>query len=83
LDNWTEDVLEKIKEIPAIENVTSKFNENTQNFEVKVHVSNGSETVSNLITSTISSGIKIINFRVEEPTLEDVFINLTGKSLRE
>lgn len=83
LNNWTKDVLEEIKTIPAIENVTSKFNENTQNFEVKVHVSNGSETVSNLITSTISSGIKIINFRVEEPTLEDVFINLTGKSLRE
>lgn len=83
LNNWNDNILNKVKEIPSIENINSKFNDTIQRWEIKVHMANGSDTISNLISSLISSDVKIINFRVEEPTLEDVFINLTGKSLRE
>jgi ABC-2 type transport system ATP-binding protein len=83
LSDWNDEISNKLKSITTLENIHSKFNDDTQRWEIKFHISNGSDTVSRLISSITSQGIKIINFSVEEPTLEDVFINLTGKSLRE
>ena len=83
LSNWNDNALEKIRKVHSVENINSKFNDITQIWEVKIHIANGSDSISSLISNIISSDIKIINFRVEEPTLEDVFISLTGKSLRE
>ncbi|QAT60863.1 ATP-binding cassette domain-containing protein [Acidilutibacter cellobiosedens] len=83
LNNWDEGIAHKVKEIPFVKSVNSKFNDNAREYEVKIHITNGSNTVSNIISTITASNIKISNFRSEEPTLEDVFINLTGKSLRE
>ena len=83
LNNWDDTTQNKIKDIPSVENINSQFNDITQRWEIKAHIANGSDTISSLISNIISSDIKITNFRVEEPTLEDVFISLTGKSLRE
>ncbi|GFN35559.1 ABC transporter ATP-binding protein [Tepidimicrobium xylanilyticum] len=83
LKDWNSNTEERIKGIPTVENITSRFDDITQRWEVKIHIANGTNSINDLITNIISSDNKIINFRVEEPTLEDVFINLTGKSLRE
>ncbi|HSH36919.1 DUF4162 domain-containing protein, partial [Schnuerera sp.] len=83
LSNWNDNTLGKIRKVHSVENINSKFNDINQMWEVKIHIANGSDSISSLISNIISSDIKIINFRVEEPTLEDVFISLTGKSLRE
>jgi ABC-2 type transport system ATP-binding protein len=83
LNNWNNTISKKVENIPDIENINSKFNEYIQKWEVKVHITNGTDTISALISNITSLGVKITNFRIEEPTLEDVFINLTGKSLRE
>ncbi len=83
LKDWNDNTQEKIKEIPSVGNIQSDFNDKTQRWEVKIHIANGSDTINDLISNIISSDNKIINFSVEEPTLEDVFIDLTGKSLRE
>lgn len=83
LNNWNQNILNEIKSIPEIKNVHSKYQEDTGRWEIKVHMNNGSNNINDLISTITSTNAKIINFRVEEPTLEDVFINLTGKSLRE
>lgn len=83
LNNWNEDMSSNIKNIKFIEKVNSKFNDTTQKWEVKAHIQNGNDTISSLISTITASGTKINNFSTEEPTLEDVFISLTGKSLRE
>lgn len=83
LNNWNEDLSSNVKNIKFIEKVNSKFNDATQKWEVKAHIQNGHGTISSLIYTITSSGTKINNFSTEEPTLEDVFISLTGKSLRE
>jgi ABC-2 type transport system ATP-binding protein len=83
LNHWDEIIASKLKNIQHVENINNKFNDSTQTWEIKIHISNGNEIVSSLISNIVSYNIKIINFRVDEPTLEDVFINLTGKSLRE
>ncbi len=83
LNNWNEDILNEIKSISKIKNVNSKYKEDTRTWEVKVHMKNGDNGINDLISAISSTHTKIMNFRVEEATLEDVFINLTGKSLRE
>lgn len=83
VNNWDEAISEEVKNIPFVENINSKFNEDIESWEVKIHIANGTDTISTLISSISSSNINITHFRVEEPTLEDVFISLTGKSLRE
>lgn len=83
LNNWNEDMSNTIKNIKFIEKINSKFNDATQKWEIKAHIQNGHDTISSLISAITSSGAKINNFSTEEPTLEDVFISLTGKSLRE
>ncbi len=83
LNNWNEDIANTIKHIKFIEKVNSKFNDAAQKWQIKVHITNGNDTISSLISAITASGAKINNFSAEEPTLEDVFISLTGKSLRE
>lgn len=83
VNNWDETISKEVKNIPFVENVNSKFNEDIESWEIKIHIANGTDTISTLISSISSSNINITHFRVEEPTLEDVFISLTGKSLRE
>ena len=83
LKDWNDNIQGKINEISSVGNIRSNFNDTTQRWEVKIHIANGSDTINDLISNIISSDNKIINFSVEEPTLEDVFIDLTGKSLRE
>ena len=83
LKDWNDNIQGKINEISSVGNIRSDFNDTTQRWEVKIHIVNGSDTINDLISNIISSDNKIINFSVEEPTLEDVFIDLTGKSLRE
>lgn len=83
LNKWNESLHNRILKITSINNINSKFDELSQQWEVKIHIDNGSETINEIINTLIASDIKIINFNVIEPTLEDVFISLTGKSLRE
>ncbi len=83
LNRWNDVIEKELQQIKSIENINSYFDENNRKWEVKVQINNGNETINNLITTITNSNIKINNFKFEEPTLEDVFINLTGKSLRE
>lgn len=83
LNKWNSSVHDNIKKINAIKNIIAKFNDSNEHWEITIHIDNGPDTISEIIGSLIKLGIKIINFKSEEPTLEDVFINLTGKSLRE
>jgi ABC-2 type transport system ATP-binding protein len=47
---------------------------------IRVH-SDVDNTLSIVVEHLISSGSRIREIRVEEPTLEDVFLELTGKKL--
>jgi ABC-2 type transport system ATP-binding protein len=50
---------------------------------VELHVSGADRIVPRVVTAAESGGFDLIDLAVTEPTLETVFINLTGKELRE
>jgi ABC-2 type transport system ATP-binding protein len=50
---------------------------------VELHVTGAERIVPRVVTAAESGGFDLIDLAVAEPTLETVFINLTGKELRE
>jgi len=51
--------------------------------EVRVRVRGRGEVIGDLIRSIASLGVDVVSLKVEEPTLEDVFIYFTTESTRE
>ena len=50
---------------------------------VELHVTGAERIVPRVVNAAESSGFDLVDLAVAEPTLETVFINLTGKELRE
>jgi ABC-2 type transport system ATP-binding protein len=50
---------------------------------VELHVKSGERILAQVITAAESGGFKVADLSVAEPSLETVFINLTGKELRD
>jgi ABC-2 type transport system ATP-binding protein len=50
---------------------------------VELHVTGAERIVPRVVTAAESGGFDLVDLAVAEPTLETVFINLTGKELRE
>ena len=50
---------------------------------VTATISRGSSRVTELVRRADANGIPLLDIQVRRPTLDDVFLNLTGRSLRE
>jgi ABC-2 type transport system ATP-binding protein len=50
---------------------------------VELHVTGAERIVPRVVVSADEGGFELVDLSVAEPTLETVFINLTGKELRE
>jgi ABC-2 type transport system ATP-binding protein len=50
---------------------------------VELHVQGGERVVPRVVSSAEAGGFDLIDLHIAEPSLETVFINLTGKELRE
>ena len=56
-----------------------------QGAQVTVHGKNGRKVplVSEVVGLLSAQGVQFRNLRTEQPSLEDVFLNLTGQDMRE
>ncbi len=50
---------------------------------IELHVKDADRIIPSVVSATESAGVRLVDLAVSEPTLENVFINLTGKELRE
>lgn len=69
--------LENLKNLSNVKNV----NQTRQGYELQVV--NVESVVQSLIEFNGKEGVRLDSLQVEQPTLEDVFLNLTGKKLRD
>ncbi|QGH70248.1 ABC transporter ATP-binding protein [Pseudactinotalea sp. HY158] len=51
--------------------------------ELEVHVSDGPHAIAGLVTAAGAAGLSLSDVEVTRPTLEAVFLHLTGKGLRD
>lgn len=73
--------IQEIETIPYVEQVLTGLNNGK--YEVKIYVRNSAEAAREVLNILNNVGIHVISFRIEEPTLEDVFIKYTGRRLKD
>ena len=50
---------------------------------MQLHVKGADRIVPRIVTAAEHGGLDIVDLSISEPSLETVFINLTGKELRD
>jgi ABC-2 type transport system ATP-binding protein len=78
-----EKLIDEIKAMENIKNVINDYNSEKRNYTLTIHHTNGNTIIQKLLDCISKNKSQILNINVLEPSLEDVFIHLTGKSLRE
>jgi len=77
-------VVEKLRGIPSISEVVSTIDDAAaQKGVIKVHASDGKQVIPEILGVLVKGDVEISNVKVATPTLEDVFISLTGRALRD
>lgn len=71
------------KTIKAIRKLDSVLKVSTTENVIKAIVKNADEALPDIVSVGIKHRVKVERIDVKEPTLEDVFIHLTGRTLRE
>ncbi len=66
----------------GVSKLQTSLNEDLRCFSTAMHL-NGGVNAGDVLTFLVNADAGVVNFANREPSLEDVFIHLTGKSLRE
>lgn len=83
LTNISDKLKDDISSLENIKSVILNYDEESRSYSLTIHHNNGATIVQRILDCISSNNCKVLNVNVIEPSLEDVFINLTGKSLRE
>ncbi len=77
-------IVEKLRGIPTISEVASSIEDaSSLKGTIKIHSSDGRNVIPEMLGVLVKGGVEIMNVKVATPTLEDVFISLTGRALRD
>ncbi len=82
-DKISSEMLNGIKKISGVRNVYTAVDEMKKIETVKVITDCPDDILSEIISTIVNDGIKVLSVQLSRVTLEDVFIALTGRSLRE
>jgi ABC-2 type transport system ATP-binding protein len=83
ISGWQPEMETYLKTIQNVEELVSRPMEADSLWEVNLHVDNSRAILPVLIESINQNGTRLVNMNILKPSLEDVFINLTGKALRD
>lgn len=78
LNRYSEELLQKIKGIPTVERIIIDEDTNTLDIGLK----NG-EAIGTVVSVVVENHVQILKLEVQEPNLEALFLQLTGRSLRD
>jgi ABC-2 type transport system ATP-binding protein len=83
ISGWHSDLADQIKAIPGIDQMITRRMEADNLYEVSLHADSARAVLPAVIDKTNYNGTRLVNMNIVRPSLEDVFINLTGKALRD
>ncbi len=83
ISGWHDELGSRLQEVNGIENLISRPMEDEDLREVTLHAENSRAVLPGLIDKINYNGTRLVNMNIVKPSLEDVFINLTGKALRD
>lgn len=80
---WQEYIAEKLRTIQEVENLVAMQQGQADLWEVNMQATNSRAVLPKLMESVSQNGTQLVNMNIVKPSLEDVFIHLTGKALRD
>jgi ABC-2 type transport system ATP-binding protein len=83
ITGWHEEIAGKLKSITGVENITTRQQGEADLWEVNLHAQNSRAALPRIVEHISGNGTRLVNMNIVKPSLEDVFIHLTGKALRD
>ncbi len=83
VSGWKPEMIQTLNRMDDVENLTSHLSEQDSIWELNLHTSHSRKVLPGLIEQVNQNGTRLVNLNILQPTLEDVFIHLTGKALRD
>lgn len=83
LSDLNDKLLNEIQELTDVENVINRYDSNRRRHLLSIHHKDGDVLIQKILDTISANKSRVLSMNVKEPSLEDVFIHLTGKSLRE
>jgi len=82
LSGWHDELL-NLQDIPGVENLSTHRKAEADLWEVNMHTRNSRSALPRIVECISGNGTQLVNMNILKPSLEDVFIHLTGKALRD
>jgi len=79
VENDTIEALNAIRELENVKKVVTKEDSNI----IEIFAEQPYETLGSIMTAAINDGMKVGAVEIKEPNLETLFLQLTGRSLRD
>jgi ABC-2 type transport system ATP-binding protein len=83
ITGWHEEIAGKLRSISGVENITTHQQGEADLWEVNLHAQNSRAALPRIVEHISGNGTRLVNMNIVKPSLEDVFIHLTGKALRD
>jgi ABC-2 type transport system ATP-binding protein len=83
VENFDPSLTDALKKLPSVQNVISHHLGTDSVWSISLHTADSRGVLPGLIEAIGSKSGRIRNLQIAQPTLEDVFISLTGKQLRD
>jgi ABC-2 type transport system ATP-binding protein len=83
ISGWQPYLAERMQSLVGVEHLAARRMEGDSLYEVSLYVTDSRSILPGVIDSLTGNGANLVNMNIVEPSLEDVFIQLTGKALRD
>ena len=80
---WHAELGDLLQKLPNVENLVTHYMGTDSVWEVSLHTDNSRLILPGIVENLNQNGTRLVNMNIVKPSLEDVFINLTGKALRD
>ncbi len=83
VSGWQAYIGERLLALQEVENLIVHRQAEADMWEVNMQATNSRTVLPKLMESISQNGTRLVNMNIVKPSLEDVFIHLTGKALRD
>ncbi|HPH98085.1 MAG TPA: ATP-binding cassette domain-containing protein [Anaerolineaceae bacterium] len=83
VSGWDDKIGAQLRSVAGVDTLTPRKLEQDSQWEISLQTANSRAILPVVVEKVNHNGTRLLNMNIVRPTLEDVFINLTGKALRD